>query len=93
MAKTKKTKKIIGFVYMFVGCALMYTLFSSGMTVYQRQQDIANLEKQKNTLEKEKENLENEIELLSDEDYIARYARENYVFTRDGERVAIIPNE
>ena len=33
----------------------------------------------------------NEIELLNDDDYVARYARENYVFTREGEQVSIIP--
>lgn len=90
--KAKKGKNIIGFVYMLVGCALMYTLFSNAMTIYQRQKDIAVLEKQRETLMKEKEDLENELELLSDDDYITRYARENYVFTREGEQVAIIPN-
>ena len=39
----------------------------------------------------EKKALENEISLLNDDDYVARYARENYVFTREGEQVAIIP--
>ena len=38
-----------------------------------------------------KKALENEISLLNDDDYVARYARENYVFTREGEQVAIIP--
>ena len=42
-------------------------------------------------VEKEKKALENEISLLNDDDYVARYARENYVFTREGEQVAIIP--
>ena len=45
----------------------------------------------KKAVEKEKKALENEISLLNDDDYVARYARENYVFTREGEQVAIIP--
>ena len=49
------------------------------------------LEKEKKAVEKEKKALENEISLLNDDDYVARYARENYVFTREGEQVAIIP--
>ncbi|WRK53438.1 hypothetical protein SD457_26010 [Coprobacillaceae bacterium CR2/5/TPMF4] len=28
---------------------------------------------------------------MNDEDYVARYARENYIFSRDGEQVSIIP--
>ena len=32
------------------------------------------------------------MELLNDDDYVTRYARENYVFTREGEQVAILPD-
>ena len=53
--------------------------------------EIAVLEKQKKAVEKEKAELQNEVELLNDEDYVARYARENYIFSRDGEQVSIIP--
>lgn len=76
---------------MIIGCALMIVLFSSTMNVLQRQDEIAVLEKQKKAVEKEKAELQNEVELLNDEDYVARYARENYVFSRDGEQVSIIP--
>lgn len=76
---------------MIIGCALMIVLFSSTMKVLQRQDEIAVLEKQKKAVEKEKAELQNEVELLNDDDYVARYARENYVFSRDGEQVSIIP--
>lgn len=76
---------------MIIGCALMIILFSSTVNVLQRQDEIAVLEKQKQAVEKEKTELQNEVELLSDEDYVARYARENYIFSRDGEQVSIIP--
>lgn len=76
---------------MIVGCGLLLVLFNSAMTVYQHQDRIEVLEKQKKEVTKEKKNLENEINLLNDEDYVARYARENYVFTREGEEVSIIP--
>ena len=84
MAKRKVYKTVKGFAYMIIGCGLMLTLFNSAITVFQRQDEIA-------VLEKEKKALENEISLLNDDDYVARYARENYVFTREGEQVAIIP--
>ena len=84
MAKRKVYKTVKGFAYMIIGCGLMLTLFNSAITVFQRQDEIA-------VLEKEKKAVENEISLLNDDDYVARYARENYVFTREGEQVAIIP--
>ena len=61
------------------------------MIFRRRQDEIAVLEKQKKAVEKEKAELQNEVELLNDEDYVARYARENYIFSRDGEQVSIIP--
>lgn len=92
MANKRKVFKLIkGFSFMIIGCALMIGLFSSTMNVLQRQDEIAVLEKQKKAVEKEKAELQNEVELLNDDDYVARYARENYVFSRDGEQVSIIP--
>ena len=85
MANKRKVFKLIkGFSFMIIGCALMIVLFSSAMNVLQRQDEIA-------VLEKQKAELQNEVELLNDEDYVARYARENYIFSRDGEQVSIIP--
>lgn len=92
MANKRKVFKLIkGFSFMIIGCALMIVLFSSAMNVLQRQDEIAVLEKQKKAVEKEKAELQNEVKLLNDEDYVARYARENYIFSRDGEQVSIIP--
>ncbi len=94
MAKKKKRKifrTAIGFGYMIIGCILIYTLFDSGMAIYQKQKELSIIEKEKEKIEAEKEQLHNEIELLGNEDYVTRYARENYVFTRDGEEVIHIP--
>ena len=92
MANKRKVFKLIkGFSFMIIGCALVIVWFSSAMNVLQRQDEIAVLEKQKKAVEKEKAELQNEVELLNDEDYVARYARENYIFSRDGEQVSIIP--
>ena len=33
-----------------------------------------------------------QVSLLNDDDYVTRYARENYVFTKDGEQVVILPD-
>ena len=43
-------------------------------------------------VKKEKKDLQNEVSLLNDDDYVTRYARENYVFTKDGEQVVILPD-
>lgn len=76
---------------MLLGCVMMIVLFNSAMTVLQRQDDIAVLKERKKIVEAEKNELQNEVDLLNDEDYVARYARENYIFSREGEQVSIIP--
>lgn len=79
-------------IFMVVGCAMMWILFSSAMTTFSRQEDIARLEKEVEAIQAEKAALENQVELLNDDDYVTRYARENYVFTREGEKVVILPD-
>ena len=39
------------------------------------------------SLEEEEEKLKTEIDMLQDPEYIARYARENYLYSKDGEYI------
>ncbi len=93
MAKKKKGyKQFIGFIYIGVSAILIYTL---GMNVYRvvvQNQKLTVLQAQKNNLEKEKKELSREIELLNDSDYVARYARDNYIFSTEGEEVVKLPD-
>lgn len=91
MAKNRIRKTVKPMIFMLAGCAMMWILFSSAMTTFSRQEDIARLEKEVKAIEQEKAALENQVELLNDDDYVTRYARENYVFTREGEKVVILP--
>lgn len=56
--------------------------------------DIYNLKKETKKLELElvnlqadEKNLKTQLEMLKDVDYLARYARENYLYSKDGEIV------
>lgn len=56
--------------------------------------DIYNLKKEEQQLQEElidlqanEKNLNTQIEMLKDVDYLARYARENYLYSKDGEIV------
>lgn len=67
-----------------------YFVFLLGYNIYK----IYNLRKEQQTLsenytslKKEEKELRNEIDKLQDEDYIARYARENYSYSKDGEYI------
>ena len=77
MTKKRLKKVYKPMAYLFIGCFLIYILLSQAMSVFSRI---------------EKKDLQNEVSLLNDDDYVTRYARENYVFTKDGEQVVILPD-
>ena len=42
-------------------------------------------------LQKEEEELKADVERLQDPDYVARYAREKYLYSKDGEFIIKLP--
>lgn len=85
---TKKDKRRI-FILVIVFIPLL-TYFVSNMFSYWSQ--IYNNIKEKEELEikykeilEEEETLKSEIVKLQDEEYVARYAREKYLYSKDGE--------
>lgn len=89
--KTPRYKKLLGFVYIGISALLIYTLGVNAYRVIGQKQQLAQLEERKAELEKEKKELSEEVELLADDDYVARYAREQYFFPDDGEEVIKLP--
>jgi len=93
MASKKMTKSakrrltvITPIVILAIGyCA--FTLVSTAISLYQLNIEEASLKKELNDLKGESKDLKNEINKLQDKDYVARYARENYLYTKDGEYV------
>ena len=88
MTKKRLKKVYKPMAYLFIGCFLIYILLSQAMSVFSRTAEIDKLEKEVAIVKKEK----NDLSLLNDDDYVTRYARENYVFTKDGEQVVILPD-
>ena len=58
--------------------------------LYKEKEDLQ--EKMLSLREKEEE-LKVDVEKLEDPDYIARYAREKYMYSKDGEIILRIPEE
>ena len=44
-------------------------------------------------LKDEEEKLKVDVEKMQDDDYVARYAREKYLYSKDGEFIIQIPDE
>lgn len=54
------------------------------ITLNQKQKELQN---ELNLLKENESDLKNEIEKLKDPDYIARFARENYLYSKNGEYI------
>ena len=85
---TKKTKSRMVIIFVFFGIVIStlgYTMISNLNQINDLVKEKKSLVKEKGDLGEEKEKLEADIERLSDPEYIARYAREKYFYSKDGE--------
>ena len=72
---------------------LLFTLVTSGIQLYQLHKEEKELQEKLDSLKGDSEDLKTEINKLQDKDYVARYARENYLYTKDGEYVIKVDTE
>ena len=92
MAKRKVKKKSVRILTFGTLSAILivYFLFSLGsyvIKIHKLQTEESELKSELKSLKSEEELLKNELTKLKDTDYLARFARENYLYTKDGEYV------
>ena len=81
----------MGFVYLGLAVSLIYYFSVNAIRVIHEKAAYEELVKRRDALLVEKAELTKEVELLADEDYVTRYARDNYIFSKDGEQVIKLP--
>ena len=92
MAKKKRRMgNIYGIVFIVISVFLIYTLVAKVQHIQAEQATYQKLVVQKKELKKEKEKLAKEVDSLNDSDYVVRYARSHYIFSKNGEEVIILP--
>ena len=92
MAKKKrKMGNIYGIVFLIISVFLIYTLYAKVQHIKTEEATYQKLVVQKNELKKEKAKLATEVDSLNDSDYVVRYARSHYIFSKNGEEVIILP--
>ncbi len=85
---TKKDKRrITVLIILFVPLLGLFisNMFSYWSTIYSNMKEKKELEKTYATRLEEEELLKSEINKLQDQEYVARYAREKYLYSKDGE--------
>ena len=83
--KTKSRMIIIFLVFLVVICTLSYTLFLNVKQIVVLEKEMDKLTSEKNSLESEEVVIKEDIKRLEDPVYIARYDREKYYYSKEGE--------
>lgn len=90
----KKTKFRLFLAFIFFGIILStlgYSFFSYISQIHDINRNKKELTMKIEALKEEAEELETDIKKLEDPEYIAKYAREKYLYSKDGEYVIKLP--
>lgn len=91
----KSAKRIFCFGLLAFGSIIVVlgSVFKIIVQIVDKYNEADNLEIQLADLKEEEETLNNEILKLQDPEYLARYAREKYFYSKDGELIIRIPSK
>lgn len=102
MAK-KKSKKVsplakrrlivFGPIAVFIIGYSIFTLVTTSVNLYELDKEEKELKDKLTSLKADAKSLKTQITKLQDKEYIARYARENYLYTKNGEYVIKLNDE
>lgn len=98
MAKRKVKKKArriatFGMISIFLIIFLVITIGSILFDIVDKYKEKNNLENKLVALEEKEKELANDVKKLEDPEYLARYAREKYFYSKDGELILRIPED
>lgn len=101
MAKTQREQKQMLYkrrrlTLMFVVAFVLFTfmginLFRNGQHLLSLQQNHKEVKKEYADVETTKKDLEDEVKLLKDPEYVEKFARAKYFYSKEGEQVYSIP--
>ncbi len=91
-----KAKRRIFLFFIVFGAiigSLSYSFFSNVGKMIEINNEKHELKNKLVSLKDEEEVLNSDIKKLEDPEYVARYAREKYLYSKDGELIIRIPND
>ena len=99
MAKNTSRKKarrrmlLLGLTSIVVIFAMTFTIGKYWVEIFEKYQEKKELDKELTLLKEKEEELKVDANKLQNPDYIVRYAREKYQYSKDGEFILQIPEE
>ena len=100
MARTNQSKKKLRRRMLFLGltsiviiAAVSFTIGRYWIEIFEKYQEKKKLDAELVTLQEKEKELELDAKKLQDSEYIARYAREKYLYSKEGEFIIKIPED
>ena len=99
MAKNRKKSKskrrilLLGFTSLVIIFTTTFTIGKYWIEIFEKYQEKKELDKELTLLKEKEEELKVDANKLQNPEYVARYAREKYMYSKDGEYILKIPEE
>ena len=93
--KSKKARRtmILGLTSVFIIVAMSFTIGKYWVDIFDKYKEKKDLERELSSLKEKEAQLRVDANKLQDPNYIARYAREKYYYSKDGEFIIKMPEE
>lgn len=91
MSKKKRISTLITIAALATSAFMLGVIYNNLVRVNSQKAKLQELTQIKDQLEEQRDILADEVKNLDDPDYVARYAREHYVFPSEGEDVIKLP--
>ena len=92
-AKAKKRFLFLSVFFVGLVALSVVSIFRDWIQIMSNKQEIASLTSYYDDLLSEEESLTSEVTKLHDPDYVARYAREKYMYSLPGEFIIKLPED
>ncbi len=91
--KTRRRILLLGLGSIMIIFVMTFTIGKYWIEIFDKYQEKKALEEELTQLKEKEEELKVDANKLQNPDYIARYAREKYLYSKDGEYILKIPEE
>lgn len=91
--KAKRRMLFLGFSSILIIFVMTFTIGKYWVEIFDKYKEKKDLDQELTALKEKEEELRVDANKLQNPDYIARYAREKYQYSKDGEFILKIPEE
>lgn len=89
--KIKRKLFLVTIIFLALGFVLIKSIIETSIEIHEKRKEKEEFTTMLNKLKEKEEELNKTVTKLSNPDYVARYAREKYLYSKDGEIIIRIP--